>query len=214
MAESITLSAKARVGGAGRGPARAVRREGRVPGVIYAEGKPPTMITVDPQQLSRELVKPGFFARLVDVELDGNKVRALPREVQLDPVTDRPVHVDLLRVTAGTRIRVNIPVRFLNPEASPGIRRGGILNVVRHEIEMLCPAEKIPSEITVNLDGLEIGDSIHISAVELPPGARPVVQDRDFTLASIAASSAVREEAAAAASTAATAPSEEPVAAG
>ncbi|MDE2230036.1 MAG: 50S ribosomal protein L25/general stress protein Ctc, partial [Alphaproteobacteria bacterium] len=153
MAESITLSAKPREG-AGRGPARAVRRAGRVPGILYAEGKPPVMISVDPQQLGRELVKPGFFARLLDVELDGAKVRALPREVQLDPVTDRPVHVDLLRVTAGTRIRVNVPVRFLNPEASPGIRRGGILNVVRHEIEMFCPAENIPGQITVDLEGL------------------------------------------------------------
>ncbi|MDE1902499.1 MAG: 50S ribosomal protein L25/general stress protein Ctc, partial [Alphaproteobacteria bacterium] len=198
MAESITLSAKARAGGAGRGPARAVRREGRVPGVIYAEGKPPTMITVDPQQLSRELVKPGFFARLVDVELDGSKVRVLPREVQLDPVSDRPVHVDLLRVTAGTRIRVNIPVRFLNPEASPGIRRGGILNVVRHEIEMLCPADKIPSEITVNLDDLEIGDSIHINQVKLPDGVKPTL-GRNFTVASVTSPTAVREEAAAAA---------------
>ena len=203
MAAPITLTVTAREG-AGRGPARATRREGRVPGVLYGEGKPPALISVDPRQLTRELVKPGFFARLIEVELEGSKQRALPREVQLDPVTDRPVHVDFMRVGAGTKISVAVPVRFVNSENSPGIKRGGILNVVRHSVDLLCPVDAIPEHITIALDDLEIGDSIHISKVKLPEGIRPVLS-RDFTIASIASPTAVREEAAAAAAAAAAA---------
>jgi large subunit ribosomal protein L25 len=203
MAESITLSVKTRTG-AGRGPARAVRREGRVPGVIYGEGKVATLITVDPRELTRELVKPGFFARLLDVELDGAKHRALPREVQLDPVTDRPVHIDFLRVNAGTKLTVAVPVRFRNHENSPGIKRGGILNVVRHAIDLICTVDNIPEQIVIDLDDMEIGDSVHIKDVKLPEGTKPSLA-RDFTIASIASPTAVREEMAAAAAAAAAA---------
>ena len=203
MAAPITLTVTAREG-AGRGPARATRRAGFVPGVLYGEGKPPALIAVDPRQLTRELVKPGFFARLIEVEFEGSKHRALPREVQLDPVTDRPVHVDFMRVGAGTKISVAVPVRFVNSENSPGIKRGGILNVVRHSVDLLCPVDSIPEHITIALDDLEIGDSIHISKVKLPEGTRPVLS-RDFTIASIASPTAVREEAAAAAAAAAAA---------
>jgi large subunit ribosomal protein L25 len=203
MADTITLSVTPR-DGAGRGPARAVRRAGRVPGVLYGEGKPPTLISVDPRELTREFVKPGFFARLIEVELEGSKHRALPREVQVDPVTDRPVHVDFMRVGSGTKITVAVPVRFINAENSPGIKRGGILNVVRHAIDMVCPVDAIPEHITIALDDLEIGDSVHISKVKLPEGVRPVIS-RDFTIASIASPTAVREEAAAAAAAAAAA---------
>src|ERR1700689_1112738 len=173
MADTITLSVTPR-DGPGRGPARAGGRAGRVPGVLYGEGKPPTLISVDPRELTREFVKPGFFARLIEVELEGSKHRALPREVQVDPVTDGPV-------------------RFINAENSPGIKRGGILNVVRHAIDMLCPVDAIPEHITIALDDLEIGDSVHISKVKLPEGVRPVIS-RDFTIASIASPTAVREE--------------------
>jgi len=203
MAATITLSVKPR-DGVGRGNARATRRAGMVPGVLYGEGMKPTPISVDPRELSREYVKPGFFARLLEVELDGSKHRALPREVQLDPVTDRPVHVDFMRVGAGTKLTVAVPVRFINAENSPGIKRGGILNVVRHAIDLLCPADAIPEFITIALDDLEIGDSIHIKKVKLPEGTRPVI-GRDFTVASIASPTAVREEAAAAAAAAAAA---------
>lgn len=200
MADTITLRAEAR-DRAGKGAARAARRAGRVPGVVYGEGKPATLISLEPRELGRELQRPGFFARLVNVELGGTTHRTLPRDVQYDPVTDRPIHVDFLRVSAGTRITVDVPVQFVGQESSPGIRRGGMLNVVRHEIALDCPVEGIPDRITISLEGLDIGDSVHISSIALPQGTRPTVT-RNFTVASIAAPTAVREEQAAAAAAA------------
>ena len=214
MADIVTLRAEAR-DRAGKGAARAARRSGRVPGVIYGEGKPATLISLDPRELTRELHRPGFFARLVNVELDGALHRSLPRDVQLDPIKDQPIHADFLRVNAGTKITVAVPVKFTGQETSPGIRRGGMLNVVRHEIDLVCAVESIPDLITVSLEGLDIGDSIHIGAVNLPGGARPAIT-RNFTVASIAAPTAIREEqaAAAAAAAAATAAAEAAAAAG
>jgi large subunit ribosomal protein L25 len=197
MAETTTLRAEPR-DRAGKGAARAARRSGRVPGVLYGEGKPATLISLDPRELSREVQKPGFFARLLNVDLDGKTHRTLPRDVQLDPINDHPIHVDFLRVTAGTKITVAVPVKFTGQESSPGIRRGGMLNIVRHEIDLVCPVESIPDLLTISLDGLEIGDSIHIGAIALPPGTRPTIT-RNFTVASIAAPTAVREEQVAAA---------------
>src|SRR5579864_2845337 len=164
MADMITIRATAR-DRAGKGPARSARRAGRVPGVIYGEKHPPVLITVDPRELKVHLAKRGFFARVVNVELDGQSFRTLPRDVQLHPVTDAPEHVDFMRVGAKTRLTVAVPVVFENQEKSPGIRRGGILNIVRHEIDLVCTVDNIPERILVNLDGLEIGDSVHISAV-------------------------------------------------
>lgn len=192
MAETTTLRAEPR-DRAGKGAARAARRSGRVPGVLYGEGKPATLISLDPRELSKEVLRPGFFARLLNVELDGATHKTLPRDVQLDPITDHPIHVDFLRVNAGTKITVAVPVKFTGQESSPGIRRGGMLNIVRHEIDLICPVESIPDRLTISLDGLEIGDSIHIGAVALPPGTRPTIT-RNFTVASIAAPTAVREE--------------------
>lgn len=207
MVETNTLRAEAR-DRAGKGAARSSRRAGRVPGVIYGGKLPPALISVDPRELARALHKPGFFARLLTVELDGVAHRTLPRDVQLDPVTDHPLHVDFMRIGAGARIVVAIPVQFNNHEKSPGLRRGGILNVVRHEVELICDADNIPDRVTVNLEALDIGESIHISAVSLPEGTRPTIADRNFTIASVAAPSALREEQAAAASAAAAAPAE------
>ncbi|HKT20041.1 MAG TPA: 50S ribosomal protein L25/general stress protein Ctc, partial [Stellaceae bacterium] len=189
MADIVTLRAEAR-DRAGKGAARAARRSGRVPGVLYGEGKPATLISLDPRELGRELQRPGFFARLLNVELDGTLHRSLPRDVQLDPIKDLPIHVDFLRVHAGTKITVAVPVKFTGQESSPGIRRGGMLNVARHEIDLVCAVESIPDQITVSLDGLDIGDSVHIGAVALPVGARPVIT-RNFTVASIAAPTAI-----------------------
>ena len=203
MPETTTLRAEPR-DRAGKGAARAARRSGRVPGVLYGEGKPATLISLDPRELSREVQRPGFFARLINVELDGTLHRSLPRDVQLDPIKDQPIHVDFLRIHAGTKITVAVPVKFTGQESSPGIRRGGMLNVVRHEIDLVCAVESIPDQITVSLDGLDIGDSVHIGAVALPTGARPAIT-RNFTVASIAAPTAVREEQAAAAAAAAAA---------
>jgi len=205
MAEITSLSTEPRAR-AGKGAARATRRQGRVPGIVYGGAEPPVMISLDPRELSRALARRGFFATLVDVTVDGIAQRTLPRDVQLHPVTDAPLHVDLLRVAPNTRLNVTVPVVFVNHEQSQGLRRGGILNIVRHDIELNCTVDNIPDHLTVSLAGLEIGDSIHIGAVTLPEGSRPVIAERDFTIASIAASSAVREEAAAAATAPAAAP--------
>ena len=208
MPELISLSAEPRLR-AGKGAARAMRREGRVPAIVYGDNKEPVMISLEPRELGRVLARPGFFNHLVEINVDGATHRTLPREVQYHPVSDAPLHIDFQRVGAGSQVTVAVPVVFINQEQSPGLRRGGILNVVRHEIEMVCSVDSIPERILADLTGLEIGDTLHISAVELPAEARPVIQERDFTIASIAASSAVREEAAAAAATAAITPAEE-----
>ncbi len=198
MPEITTLSAQPRAG-AGRGAARATRRAGRVPGIIYGDNKEPMLISLEPRELSRVLASRGFFATLVDVKVDGAVHRTLPRDVQYHPATDAPLHVDFMRVGSNARVTVTVPVVFINPEMSPGIRRGGILNIVRHGIELNCPVNSIPDQLVVELNGLEIGDSIHISWLIIPEGCRPTITERDFTIASVAASSAVREEAAAAA---------------
>jgi large subunit ribosomal protein L25 len=171
-----------------------------VPAIVYGDGKPPAAVSLDPQPLSAALHKTGFFARLFDLELDGGKTRVLCRDVQFDPVMDTPVHVDFLRVSAGSRVTVEVPVRFVNHEQSPGLKLGGVLNVVRHAIEVSCRADAIPTEIVVDVAGSEIGRSFHFSNVTLPEGVRPTIR-RDFTIASIAAptTTAVEEPVAAAA---------------
>ena len=172
---------------AGKGAARATRRAGRIPGVIYGNKQEPLLISIEPRHLQRELQKAGFFATLFDLELDGQRHRVLARDVQFDPVTDRPLHIDFLRVAADTKVNVEVPVVFINEELSPGLKRGGVLNVVRHDIELICAADQIPTSITIDLQGLEIGDTVHISTVKLPEGVTPAIADRDFTVASIAA---------------------------
>jgi large subunit ribosomal protein L25 len=205
MPEIISLGAEPRQR-AGKGAARAVRREGRVPAIVYGDNREPALISLEPRELGRALARPAFFATLVDIRVDGATHRTLPRDVQYDPVSDKPIHADFMRVGAGATVSVTVPVSFINHERSPGLRRGGILNIVRHGVELVCSVDNIPERLIVDLDGLEIGDSVHIAAVEMPAGVRPVIRERDFTIASIAASSAVREEAAAAAATAAVAP--------
>jgi large subunit ribosomal protein L25 len=205
MPEIISLSAEKRLR-AGKGAARAVRRQGRVPAIVYGDNREPALISLEPRELARAVARPAFFATLVDISVDDATHRTLPRDVQYDPVTDKPTHADFMRVGAGATVTVTVPVSFINQERSPGLRRGGILNIVRHGVEVTCAVDNIPDRLVVDLDGLEIGDSVHIAAVAMPPGARPAVQERDFTIASIAASSAVREEAAAAAATAAVTP--------
>jgi large subunit ribosomal protein L25 len=194
MPEIATLGAEPR-GQAGKGAARALRRRGRVPAIIYGGGEMPASISLDPGELSRLLARRAFFATLVDLEIEGKRHRTLPREVQYHPVTAVPLHVDFMRIGATARVIVEVPVVFINHEMSIGLRRGGILNIVRHEIELDCPVDAIPDRLSVDLSGLDIGDSVHISAVAVPEGCRPRITDRDFTIASIAASSALREEA-------------------
>jgi large subunit ribosomal protein L25 len=199
MPETTTLSAERRAR-AGKGAARATRRMGRVPGIIYGGDGDPMLISLEPRELSRALAKRGFLATVAEIRMDDAVHRTLPRDVQYHPATDAPLHVDFMRISADTRVTVTVPVAFINHEMSIGLRRGGILNIVRHGIALICQVDNIPEQLVVDLDRLDIGDSVHISAVTLPPGSRLTITDRDFTIASIAASSAVREEAAAAAS--------------
>ena len=180
----------------GKGPTRAARRAGRLPGVIYGARKDPIMITMDPRDVTRELRTGHFLSTVYEIDLGGKTERVLPRDVQFDPVHDNAIHVDFMRVSATTSVTVAVPVAFLNEEESPGLKRGGLLNVVRHDIELTCRADAIPPQIKIDLTGLEIGDSIHISTVSLPEGVQPTITDRDFTIATIAAPTVVREEAA------------------
>ena len=191
---------------AGKGAARAVRREGRVPAVIYGAGAPPAPIAIDFNE-ARQLIFGGHFLTTVfEIDVAGEKTRAIPRDYQLDPVKDFPIHVDFLRLAEGQRIRVEVPVHFVNQEASPGLKRGGTLNVVRHSIELEVPVDAIPDALDADLTGYNIGDSLHISAIHLPEGAKPTIAERDFTVATIVAPSGLKEEAAAAAA----APAAEP----
>lgn len=193
MAETVILEATARKGG-GKGAARAVRREGRIPAVIYGDKKDPQLISLDYRDTWKHVQHGRFLSTLVEVEVAGDKVRAIPRDVQFDPVSDFLIHVDFLRLGKGARIAVNVPCEFINDEESPGIKRGGVLNVVRHEIEVFCPAESIPEEFVIDLTGLDIGDGVHISALTMPEGVEPTISDRDFTICTIAAPAVLAAE--------------------
>ncbi len=184
MAEVVEIPATARPR-AGKGAARAVRRDGRIPAVIYGEKKEPETIALDGNELWKVVQKGRFLSTVFDINVDGQKHRVLPREVQLDPVKDLPLHVDFQRVGASDFVRVVVPVRFVNEGASPGLKRGGVLNVVRHEVEVTCPPDRIPDAFIIDLTGLEIGRSIHISAIPLGEGVQPTITDRDFTVATI-----------------------------
>jgi large subunit ribosomal protein L25 len=200
--EIIEIKAKARPR-AGKGAARQARREGNVPAVIYGDGKPPETIALDYYDLLRQLIKGHFTSTVFDVSVEGKKTRVLPRDLQFEPVNDKPIHVDFLRIGKDGIIRVAVPVRFINQGLSPGLKRGGVLNIVRHEVEVYTPYDRIPLFFEVNLEGLDIGRSIHISAVKLPDGVKPVIQDRDFTVATIAGAKKEEEETPAAAAAAA-----------
>ncbi|MBH63876.1 MAG: 50S ribosomal protein L25/general stress protein Ctc [Alphaproteobacteria bacterium] len=180
----------------GRGAARAARRSGRVPGVIYGAGKDTQSISVDRRELDREMGRGGFYTRLYSLKVDEKAEQVLPREVQVHPVTDVPMHVDFLRLSGDSTIRLQIPVYFENEEESPGVKRGGVVNIVRHEVEVNCRADAIPENFTADLTGLEIGDAVRISDISMPEGVELVISDRDFTIATITASSAAIEEAA------------------
>lgn len=192
MAEAINITAEAR-DRAGKGVARAARREGKVPAVIYGDKQDPVIISVDGKQLTRLINNPGFFTHVFDVDVAGQSHQVLARDLQLDPVTDRPLHVDFLRFNKDTKIVLEIPVIFSNEEESPGLKRGGVLNIVRREIELRCSPLNIPADIQIDLTGLEIGDSVHISALKLPDDVEPIT-DRDFTIATVAAPTVMVEE--------------------
>jgi len=197
MADIISLPAIKR-DRTGKGGSRTLRRDGSIPGIIYGGDSEPLGVTLSYKDIARERARSGFFTRLYDLAMPDGALRVLPRDVQLDPVTDRPIHVDFLRYVKGARIKVHIAVRFLDQDKSEGLKLGGVLNIVRHTVEFYCPVDSIPDEISVSLAGRKIGDSIHISAFKVPEGVTPVIRDRDFTVATIAAPTTMVEETAAA----------------
>ena len=192
MSDQLTLPAEAR-DRAGKGASRALRRDGRVPAVVYGEKKEPLSIHVEEKLLTKMLHTGHFMNSVVMVDVGGKATRTLPKAVDFHPVTSRPIHVDFLRIGEHSKVNVNVPVRFDNEEASPGLKRGGVLNIVVHDLALVCDASEIPEEIHIPLDGLEIGDSIHISQVKLPKGAKPANEDEDFTVATIVAPSAMKQ---------------------
>ena len=175
----------------GKGESRTLRRIGRTPAIIYGDKKNPLAISINTHELNAELRKPGFLTRLYDLEIDKEKVRVLPQDISFHPVNDNAEHIDFLRVNEKTKVTIEIPVSFINEEESPGIKRGGILNVTRYNVEVLCPVVSIPEKFDFDLTGLEIGDSIHFSDTNVEESVKPTITDRDFTIASIVAPSAL-----------------------
>lgn len=193
MTKHYALSAAKR-DRAGKGVARTLRRENKIPGVIYGDNKEAETVELPLKEITLEYHKGHMFTNLCDLEVDGKKNLVLVRDLQIDPVSDKVLHVDFLRVTPKTTLNVNVPVHFTGHEASPGMKRKGVLNVVRHDVEMICLATQIPEQLEVDLTPFNIGDTIKISAVKLPAGAKPAIKDRDFTIATIAAPRTLVEE--------------------
>jgi large subunit ribosomal protein L25 len=191
--------------GIGKGAARSVRREGRVPGVVYGGGETAEPISVDFKELNKFIYSGHFLTSIFEIDIEGRKQRVLPRDYQLDKVTDAPVHVDFFRLKAGTRVRIAVPVRVVNREASPGLKKGGAVNLVLHSVELVVPAESIPESIVVDLNGMDFHDSVHVSALKLPEGCKPADTRIDYTVVTVVPPTIYTEEAptAAAATTAA-----------
>ena len=188
MSDTLTLPAETR-DRAGKGASRALRREGRVPAVVYGNNEDPQSIHIEEKELRRQLGTGHFFNSIVEISVGG------PKDVAFHPVSDRPLHVDFLRISKDHKVHVNVPVHFINEEASPGLKRGGVLNIVRHELDLVCDPESIPDEVAIDVTGFDLGASIHISHVTLPAGAVSAITDRDFTIATIIAPSGLRSEA-------------------
>ncbi|MDP4874011.1 MAG: 50S ribosomal protein L25/general stress protein Ctc [Sphingorhabdus sp.] len=191
MSDQLTLSAETR-DRAGKGASRELRRQNRVPAVIYGNKQEPELIHVEEKALIKLLMTGHFSNSVVEIELGGKKQITIPKDVAYHPVSDRPTHVDFLRIVKGAKVDIEVPVVFINEDASPGLKRGGVLNIVRHELELICENDKIPDDIQIDVAGFDIGDSIHISHVKLPKGSESKITDRDFTIATIVAPSALK----------------------
>ena len=191
MSDQLVLTAETRERG-GKGASRELRRNGRVPAVVYGGKEEPLMIHVEEKLLMKQLMSGHFMNSIVMVEVDGKQVRTLPKDVAFHPVKDRPIHADFLRISKDAKVNVAVPVVFINEEASPGLKRGGVLNIVRHELELICDSDKMPDDIQIDVTGYDVGDSIHISNVTLPKGSESAITDRDFTIATIVAPSAMK----------------------
>ena len=192
MAETTILNGNLRIN-TGKGFARASRRAGRIPAIIYGDKQDTISIDIEEREYKKIMTQSGIFSRLLNLNIDGKSNIVLTRDIQLHPVSENPLHVDFLRIGKGSTITVSIPVSFINEELSPGLKTGGVLNTVRFELELECPADKIPEKIEINLEGLVVGDSIKISTVKLPDGVSPTITDRDFTIATIAAPTKMAE---------------------
>ncbi len=203
--KSTTLTAVKRER-AGKGAARAVRNQGLVPGVIYGDKKPPVLFSIDPRQILAQMARPGFWTHQFEIDIEGETTLTMCQDLQVHPVSDRPIHVDFLRIRADSTVTVDVPVKFVNEDRAPGLKRGGVLNVVRHDVEVHCKANDVPEHLVADLAGLDVGDSIHISAVALPEGVKPTIADRDFTIATIVAPSGMKSEESEAAAAEAAAP--------
>ena len=193
MANATELSAQPR-DRVGKGAARALRREGLIPAVIYGEKQPPVTVSISYKDAHKRIYDGGFLSHVITLDLAGEKHKVIPRDYQLDPVRDFPMHVDFLRIGANTRLNVQVHVTFINELESPGLKRGGVLNIVHHTVDLSCPADAIPDHITVDLTGLDIGDTVHISSIQLPEGVRVHSHEDDLTIATIVAPSALKSE--------------------
>ena len=191
MSDQLVLSAETRERG-GKGASRELRRNGRVPAVVYGGKEEPLMIHVEEKLLMKQLMTGHFMNSIVMIDVGGKQVRTLPKDVAFHPVKDRPIHADFLRISKDAKVNVAVPVVFINEEASPGLKRGGVLNIVRHELELICDSDKMPDDIQIDVTGYDVGDSIHISNVTLPKGSESAITDRDFTIATIVAPSAMK----------------------
>jgi len=194
MSEQLTLSAETRER-AGKGASRVLRREGRVPAVVYGNNEEPLSIHLEEKLLVKALSTGHFMNSVVMIDAGGAPVRTLPKDVQFHPVTDRPLHVDFLRISEHAKVTVAVPIHFVDEDKSKGLKKGGVLNAVRHELDLVCDAAEIPEEVEISLAGLDIGDSLHISAVTLPKGTESAITDRDFTIATIVAPSGLKMDA-------------------
>lgn len=193
MSDQLTLSAETR-DRAGKGASRDLRRQNRIPAVIYGNKQDPELIHVEEKALVKLLMTGHFSNSVVELDLGGKKQITIPKDVAFHPVTDRPTHVDFLRIVKGAKVDVEVPVIFINEEKSPGLKRGGVLNIVRHELELVCENDKIPDDIQIDVTGFDIGDSIHISHVTLPKGSESKITDRDFTIATVVAPSGLKSQ--------------------
>ena len=192
MADTTIINGNLR-NSTGKGSARAARRAGRIPAIIFGDKKETISIDIEEREYKKIMNQSGIFSRLLDLSVDGKSNLVLTRDIQFHPVSENPLHVDFLRIGKGSNINVSVPVSFINEELSPGLKTGGVLNTVRFELELMCPADSIPEKIEINLEGLVVGDSIKISSVNLPDGVSSTITDRDFTIATIAARTVMSE---------------------
>ena len=176
-----------------KGDVRSLRLNGNVPGIIYGGTEQNEKISVSKKTLKFLIDKENFLSNIITLNLDGKPQNVLPREITYNVISDEPIHIDFLRIVPGVKIRIEVPVQFINHEISPGLKRGGVLNIVRRKIELKCPSEKIPESITIDLDGIEIGESFKISSIKLEDGVTPTIIGRDFVIATLAAPTVMKE---------------------